>query len=282
MVLDEDALEAMLRRQKEGGGKSQPVELTHETEEFEVYERPKDESEVEEAPEEPVRAPMADPLPPAFHEDPEPEPTPEPEPRPVPEPAPKPTHIPVPDPVIHGQIAEPSADESPEPTPPPAVTPRTHAPEPTPHNFAPEPAPSQPGEGPRLVLVQALFNEELTEMMAELAKQKARKLGAEVVHHVTVPGVYDLPLLTQHLLSRDDVDGAVVIGVVVQGETKHDELITHATARTLQQISLETGKPIGLGITGPGMTWAQAEARVANGAHAVEAAVAQVRALAQH
>ncbi len=262
MVLDEDALEAMLRRQNQAGGKSQPVELTHETEEFEVYERPKDEdSETEEAPATPEPEPA---LPPA-------EPTPAPT-IPMP-PAPEP-------PVIHGQVAEPDPTPPTPPVPEPEERPRTHAPEPTAHNFAPTPSPSAPGEGPRLAIVQALFNQELTDMMADLAASKAKKLGCTVTEHVTVPGVYDLPLLTQTLLRRDDVDAAVVLGVVVQGETKHDELITHATAKTLQEISLATGKPIGLGITGPGMTWAQAEARVSNGAHAVEAAVAQVRALA--
>lgn len=156
----------------------------------------------------------------------------------------------------------------------PAPDARTHAP--TPHAF---PAPTASGDGCRIAVVQAEFNAEITDMMADLAISHARKAGAEVTHHAKVPGVYDLPLSVQRLARRDDVDAVVVIGCVVQGETRHDELITHATAKTLQEVSLATETPIGLGIIGPGMTWEQAEARVVNGKHAVEAALAQWQAL---
>lgn len=141
------------------------------------------------------------------------------------------------------------------------------------------PAATTPGDGCRLAVVQALFNKELTDMMAELAIGHAKKRGAEVTHHVTVPGVFDLPLTTQRMAQMDDVDAVVVIGCVVQGQTRHDELITQATATNLQQVTLATDVPVGFGVTGPGMTWEQAEARVVHGKHAVEAALAQWQAL---
>lgn len=150
---------------------------------------------------------------------------------------------------------------------------RTHAP--TPHAFAKL---EVDGSGRRIAIVQALFNQELTNQMVDSAKQRIEQSGATVAQHITVPGVYDLPLPVQTLARSKRIDGVVVIGVVVQGETKHDELITFSTAKTLQEISLATETPIGLGIIGPGMTWEQAEARVGNGAHAVDA----VLALLQH
>lgn len=191
------------------------------------------------------------------------------------------------------QEAPPEPEQEPTPVPEPVAAPQP-IPEPTPEPEAPvqetAPDPADPhshahadldvdGGGVRIAIVQALFNQDITDMMADLAVAKAKKRGAKVTHHLTVPGVYDLPLVTARLLEQDDVDCAVVIGVVVQGETSHDELITHATARTLQQLSLDVDKPIGFGVIGPGMTWKQAEARVANGAHAVDAALAQVEAL---
>ncbi len=197
------------------------------------------------------------------------EPTPEPEPivEPAPEPEAAPTPIPTP---------EPEPIPMPEPEPTVQETESTNAPDPHSHAHAEL---DVDGGGVRIAIVQALFNQDITDMMADLAVAKAKKRGAKVTHHLTVPGVYDLPLVTARLLEQDDVDCAVVIGVVVQGETSHDELITQATARTLQQLSLDVDKPIGFGVIGPGMTWKQAEARVANGAHAVDAALAQVEAL---
>lgn len=286
MVLDEDALEAMLARGK--GAEAPPAEMvtTDETDEFEVYER-KAEPEAEhvhEVPSEPMAweapaeandefevferaAPLQEapdareaPVEPHFEE---PEAAPEPTPQPAPEPAPR--RRPEVWPPIRNRTASTAA---PEPVAAPVAqpeSPRTHAPEPQ----------VQPavvtGQGARIAIVQATFNIELTDMMVELAKQKAAKLGANVLAVDQCAGVYDLPLPTKRLLAREDVDGVVVIGVVVQGETKHDEIITHATAKTLQELSLQFDKPVGLAVTGPGMTWKQAEARVANAAHGVEA-----------
>jgi len=122
--------------------------------------------------------------------------------------------------------------------------------------------------------VQAMFNHEITDVMAERAVARAQATGCTISHRTTVPGVYDLPLAVQQLARRDDVDAIVVVGVVVKGETQHDLVIAQATATTLQQVSLQTGKPLGFGVTGPGMTWEQAQARVGNVDHAVDAAVA--------
>ncbi|HET6404193.1 MAG TPA: 6,7-dimethyl-8-ribityllumazine synthase, partial [Candidatus Thermoplasmatota archaeon] len=63
----------------------------------------------------------------------------------------------------------------------------------------------------------------------------------------------------------------VAIGCIITGETKHDELIAHAAAKSLLDISLARGKPVGLGVTGPGQTRAQAEARLDRAEAAVEA-----------
>ena len=130
-----------------------------------------------------------------------------------------------------------------------------------------------------IALVASEFNAPIPDSMLEVAQGKAKALGARVVAIVRVPGIWEIPLALRRLLSRRDVDAAVAIGAVVTGETKHDELIADAVARELMHLQRETGKPVGLGITGPGMTWEQAEARVDNAARAVEAAVRMVETL---
>ncbi|HYY47378.1 MAG TPA: 6,7-dimethyl-8-ribityllumazine synthase, partial [Thermoplasmata archaeon] len=89
-----------------------------------------------------------------------------------------------------------------------------------------------------------------------------------------VPGVFEIPLAVQRLLERADVDAAVAIGAVIKGETLHDEALMAAAPRALLEVELRAGKPVGLGITGPGMTDEQAAARVDKGAEAVDAALA--------
>ncbi len=131
----------------------------------------------------------------------------------------------------------------------------------------------------RLAVVAAAFNADVTDKMVARALARANELGAEVVEVVRVPGTFEIPLALKRVLARRDVDGAVAIGAVIKGQTKHDELIAHAIAGRLLDLELETGKPIGLGITGPGMSAKVAARRIRNAARAVDAAVAMVEVL---
>ncbi len=126
----------------------------------------------------------------------------------------------------------------------------------------------------RLAIVASQFNRQVVDAMVERALERARELGLQVTTVVRVPGTFEVPPAVQRLLERTDVDGAVALGAVIQGETKHDEVIMQAAAHALMDIGLRTGKAVGLGITGPGMTYKQAKARVDAASRAVDAAVA--------
>jgi len=132
----------------------------------------------------------------------------------------------------------------------------------------------------RLGIVVAEFNYDVTYLMLQRAISHARFLGAEVRYVVKSPGSYDMTLLVEELLRREDVDAVVAIGAIITGETKHDEVIAHQIARKLMDLSEKYGKPVTLGISGPGMTRMQALERVDDYARrAVEAAVKLVERL---
>jgi 6,7-dimethyl-8-ribityllumazine synthase len=126
----------------------------------------------------------------------------------------------------------------------------------------------------RLAIVAAAFNREVTDRMVEKALARAEERGVRVTSVVRVPGTFEIPLAVQRLLERADVDAAVAIGAVITGETLHDEALMAAVAPALLDVGLRMGKPVALGITGPGMTEAQAEQRADKGAEAVDAALA--------
>ncbi len=136
------------------------------------------------------------------------------------------------------------------------------------------------GEGRRLGFVVADFHREIADAMLEDARERAEELGFVPDPVVRVSGTYDAPLPAQRLLRRDDVAGVVVVGVIVTGETRHDELIGHAAAHALTQVSLREEKPVGFAVTGPGQTLDQAEARVDRGAYAVDAVARVLHGLA--
>lgn len=129
----------------------------------------------------------------------------------------------------------------------------------------------------RLAIVAARFNAEVTDRMVARAVARAKEVGA-TVEVVRVPGTFEIPLALRRLLARKDIDAGVAIGAVIQGQTDHDELIVHAVARALLDLQIRTGKPIGLGITGPGMSTKVAMRRIGSAARAVDAAVAMSRA----
>ncbi len=124
----------------------------------------------------------------------------------------------------------------------------------------------------RLAIVASRFNAEAVDLMVERALARAKELDLQATTVVRVPGVFEIPPAVQQLLQRSDVDGAAAIGAVITGETKHDEVIMAAAVQALMDIGLRTGKPVGLGITGPGMTDEQAMARIDAAARAVDAA----------
>jgi 6,7-dimethyl-8-ribityllumazine synthase len=126
----------------------------------------------------------------------------------------------------------------------------------------------------RLGIVVSEFNYDVTYMMLQKALQHAKFLGATVTYVVKVPGSYDLPLGAKNLLVKDDVDAVVALGAVIQGATKHDEIIAQHCSRKLVDLSLQHNKPVTLGVSGPGMNRVQALERAEEYAkRSVEAAV---------
>ncbi|MGP8321540.1 MAG: 6,7-dimethyl-8-ribityllumazine synthase [Methanosarcinaceae archaeon] len=130
-----------------------------------------------------------------------------------------------------------------------------------------------------LGFVVAEFNRDLTYQMELLGLEHAKFLGAEVKETILVPGVYDMPLAIKKLCEHDDIDAVVTIGAVIEGSTKHDEIVVQQASRKIMDLSLEYGKPVTLGIAGPGMTRMEAHQRVDYAKRAVEAAVKLVQRL---
>lgn len=130
----------------------------------------------------------------------------------------------------------------------------------------------------RIAVVVAEFNGEVTGRMLDVARERADSLGMQVVHVCRVPGTFDMPAAVDALLRNDAVEGVATLGAVIKGQTKHDEVIAHATARSLQDLSMRHAKPVSMGVTGPGMQARQAYARIRPVAERAVEAVAKMAA----
>ena len=114
----------------------------------------------------------------------------------------------------------------------------------------------------KLGLVVSEFNNEITYKMLARAKQYIKRADASIRYVCYVPGSFDMPLMIGELLKKKDVDAVVTLGAVIKGETGHDEIIAGNVARLIADLSLRSGKPVSLGVTGPSMTIEQAMERI--------------------
>jgi 6,7-dimethyl-8-ribityllumazine synthase len=105
-------------------------------------------------------------------------------------------------------------------------------------------------QGARVGVVVSLYHEELTLAMVESARARLREAGLaeEDLLVYSAPGAFELPLLAQRLAGRADVDCVLCFGLVLKGETAHDEYVAGAAMRGLVEASLSTGKPILFGV----------------------------------
>ena len=125
-----------------------------------------------------------------------------------------------------------------------------------------------------IAIVVSEFNEEVTSRMLSVAQEKANSMKLKITYTCNVLGAFDMPIIVDALLKKKDVDGVVTLGAIIKGQTKHDEVISHATARSLSDLSIKYQKPVSLGISGPGMQERHAYARIRPVAErAVEAVV---------
>ena len=126
-------------------------------------------------------------------------------------------------------------------------------------------------------IVCSEFNFDLTQTMLEMAKEHAKFLDVDVAKVMMVPGVFDIPLAVKALMKDKTIDAVVTIGAGIEGETEHDQVVIGQAARKLTDLAVEYEKPVGLGITGPGMSRLQAEDRIERAKDAVEAVVKQLK-----
>ena len=132
----------------------------------------------------------------------------------------------------------------------------------------------------RIGIVVSEFNNEITLAMLSEAKKYAKEYSSKITYVCLVPGVFDMPILVQEILRKKDVDAVVTLGAIIKGDTSHDRVIANSTAKLLCELSLKYNKPISLGITGPDMTFEQAEARVIpTSHHAVYTAIEMAKRL---
>ncbi len=113
-----------------------------------------------------------------------------------------------------------------------------------------------------IAIVAGSYHKESVELMVEKAKEIATSTNLIVEEVSWVPGSMEVPLQIKRLFLRDSIDGAVVLGIIENGETKHGLVMGQAVTNALIDLQIASMKPIGFGIIGPGAKSEQIEKRL--------------------
>ena len=92
--------------------------------------------------------------------------------------------------------------------------------------------------GHRFAIVAARFNHHLTGQLAEDAVEVFTRHGARLddIELVWVPGSFEIPLTLDRLAQRNVFSAMLALGVVIEGETPHADLITREVTRSLHDL----------------------------------------------
>jgi 6,7-dimethyl-8-ribityllumazine synthase len=102
------------------------------------------------------------------------------------------------------------------------------------------------GTGLYIGIVQARFNETITEALAQACRSELATLGVAEDHidHVQVPGALEVPVALQALAEKGGYDGLVAVGCVIRGETYHFELVANESAAGVSRVALDYQLPV--------------------------------------
>ena len=119
------------------------------------------------------------------------------------------------------------------------------------------------GEGLRIGIVRARFNESLTRALAEacLAELSALGVADDDIEQFLVPGALEIPVALKALAETEDYDALVALGCIVRGETYHFELVANESGAGVTRVALDHRLPVAnaiLTVENEAQAWARA------------------------
>lgn len=105
-------------------------------------------------------------------------------------------------------------------------------------------------ENMRFGVVVAEWNFEITSALAEGAVNTLKKHGATDDNILVkyVPGSFELPLGAQYFAEMENVDAIILLGCVIQGETRHFDYICQGVTQGTISLNLKYNKPFVFGV----------------------------------
>ena len=120
------------------------------------------------------------------------------------------------------------------------------------------------GEGLRIGIVRARFNDAITSRLASACLSELDRLEVDEtdIRHVVVPGALEIAVALRAMAESGDFDALVALGCIIRGETYHFELVANESGAGVTRVALDHGVPIAnaiLTVENEEQAWARAE-----------------------
>ena len=120
------------------------------------------------------------------------------------------------------------------------------------------------GEGLRIGIVRARFNDALTSKLAQACLSELGRLEVDStdIKQVTVPGALEIAVALKAMAESGDFDALIALGCVIRGETYHFELVANESGAGVTRVSLDHQLPVAnaiLTVENEVQAWARAE-----------------------
>jgi 6,7-dimethyl-8-ribityllumazine synthase len=97
------------------------------------------------------------------------------------------------------------------------------------------------GDGLRIGIVRARFNDAVTTTLAEACLAELERLDVDEsdIKHITVPGALEVPVALKALAASGEFDALIALGCVIRGETYHFELVANESGAGVSRVALD-------------------------------------------
>ena len=105
-------------------------------------------------------------------------------------------------------------------------------------------------DGLRMAIVASRWNDFVVSRLISGAQDALERLGAstDAITLIRVPGSFEIPMAARRAAASGNYDALICLGVIIRGETSHNEYIAAEVFKGIAQASLETNVPIALGV----------------------------------
>lgn len=128
----------------------------------------------------------------------------------------------------------------------------------------------------KISIVCGSFHEVEMKRMLDFARKQCEIEGFEISEVVWVPGAMEVPLALSRLIENGGIVGAACLGIIEKGSTQHGLAMGQAVIKSIIELQLSSGVPIGLGIIGPGAEPEHIEPRLEPHARAAVSAISSM------